>query len=106
MKAFAISLAVIALAGCATTANGPAPRATSDYTAQRQTDGSVVLAVTGTTAEPTPTREAKLELGPVLEAAAAKECPSGYELTQDPVPAVRREAGRLIATLRAVVRCK
>lgn len=106
MKAIALFLVVAALASCATTSDVPAAPATSDYTAKRQSDGSIKLVVTGTTAEPTATSEARLELGSMLEAAAAKECPSGYDLTQDATPAVRVEAGRLIATLGGVARCK
>jgi hypothetical protein len=106
MKAIALPLVVVALASCATTASGPATPDTSNYTAKLQADGTIELVVTGITAEPTATGEAKLELGPMLEAAAAKECPPGYDLIQDPVPTVRTEAGRLIATLRGVARCK
>lgn len=105
MKAVASSILLLAVAACATT-NRPGSGVTSNYTANRLPDGSVELLVTGTTPAPTPSNDARLELGTMLKQAAAKECPSGYDLSQDPVPSVRTEAGKLIATLRGVARCK
>jgi hypothetical protein len=67
---------------------------------------TIFNSLVGTTTAPTATGEAKLELGPMLEAAAAKECPRGFDLTQDKVPAVRTDSNRLIGTLRGVARCK
>ena len=106
MKALALSAVVLALTSCATAPSSPTPDATSGYTANRQADGSVALVVTGVTTAPTSTTGARLELGPMLEQAASKECPSGYDLSQDPAPSVRTESGKLIATLRGVARCK
>ena len=105
MKAFASSALMLALAACATTSQ-PSIDTTSDYTANRLPDGSVELIVTGTTAAPTRSRNATLELGAMLEEAAAKECPAGYDLSQDPTPSVREGSGKLVATLRGVARCK
>lgn len=105
MKAIASFFLLSTLAACATTTE-PASGITSDYTVNRMTDGALELLVTGTTAAPTRSNAARLELGPMLEQAAAKECPSGYHLSQDPAPRVRMDAGKLIATLRGVARCK
>src|SRR5687768_13536995 len=106
MKAVVLPIIVLTLAACATITSSPSSRNTNDYTANRLPDGSIELAVTGTTAAPTPSNDASLELGTMLEEAASKECPSGYDLSQDPAPSVRTESGKLIATLRGVARCK
>jgi len=108
MKAYGFVLLASLLIGCTTTgaASGDAPQATSDYIANRQADGSIEIIVTGTTAVPTSSSEAKLELGSMLEAAAAKECPGGFSLAQDKIPTVRTDSKNLIGTLRGVARCK
>ena len=106
MKALALSAVVLTLASCATAPKNPTADATSGYTANRQSDGSVELVVTGVTAAPTASTGASLELGSMLEQAASRECPSGYDLSQDPAPSVRTDSGKLIATLRGVARCK
>jgi hypothetical protein len=108
MKAYGFVLLASLLIGCTTTdaASGDAPQATSDYIANRQADGSLEIIVTGTTAVPTSSSEAKLELGSMLETAAAKECPGGFSLAQDKIPAVRTDSKNLIGTLRGVARCK
>ncbi len=105
MKAVATFAFVLLLSSCATTTSQESGAA-SDYTAKLLPDGSVELLVTGTTAAPTSSSGASLELGTMLERAAAKECPSGYNLSPDPTPNVRTEAGRLIATLRGIAKCK
>ena len=105
MKASASSAIFLILTACAT-ASQPSIGTTGDYTANRLPDGSVELVVTGTTAAPTRSRNATLELGTMLQDAAAKECPTGYDLSQDPTPSVRNSSGRLVATLRGVARCK
>jgi hypothetical protein len=106
MNALALPAVILLLASCATASRNPTPLATSDYTANRQSDGSVELVVTGVTAAPTPSTDASLELGTMLKQAAAKECPAGYELSQDPAPLVRSDSGKLVATLRGFARCK
>ena len=107
MKAFGFSLLASLLVACTTTGTpSNAPPTSSDYTANRQADGSIVIVVTGTTAMPTPSSDAKLALGPMLEAAAAEECPAGYDLAQDKLPTVRTNSTKLIGTLRGVARCK
>lgn len=103
MKAVAMLVVASALAACATTP--PPGTATSQYTAERLSDGSIRIIVTGTTAAPSGHRTAQLELGDMLKHAASRECPSGYQLSQDPVPVVRSESGKLIATLGATARC-
>ena len=104
MKAVVFPAIVLVLAACTTTT--PSSRDSSDYSANRLPDGSIELVVTGTTSAPTHSTGASLELGTMLEDAAAKECPSGYDLSQDAAPSVRTEAGMLIATLRGVARCE
>lgn len=106
MKALALSISLITLAACATNSPHSSADATSNYTATRQPDGSVALVVTGKTAAPTPSSEATLQLGDMLETAASIECPTGYDLTPDPAPSVQVDAGTLVATLRGVARCK
>lgn len=108
MKAYGFALVASLLVACTTagTPGSDGPQTSSDHTANRQTDGSIEIVVTGTTAAPTSSSEAKLELGPMLEAAAAKECPTGFDLTQDKTPTVRTDSNRLIGTLRGVARCK
>ena len=108
MKAYGFALVASLLVACTTagTPGSDAPQTSSDYTADRQPDGSIEIVVTGATAAPTSSSEAKLELGPMLEAAAAKECPTGFDLTQDETPIVRTDSNMLIGTLRGVARCK
>jgi len=105
MKAAVISILALALAACATTTR-PEDAAASEYTAERLPDGSIRIIVTGTAAAPRRSKDARIEFGAMLKDAASKECPSGYDLSQDPVPVVREDAGKLIATLGAVARCK
>ena len=105
MKAVVVAISGLLLSACAITARPPEP-VTSNYTAERLPDGSIRIIVTGTTTAPNRSRDARLELGDMLKDAASKECPSGYELSQDPVPVARTESGKLIATLGATVRCK
>lgn len=108
MNACGFTLVASLLVACTTagTSSSDVPQTSSDYTANRQTDGSIEIVVTGATAAPTSSSEAKLELGPMLEAAAAKECPTGFDLTQDKAPTVRTDSSMLIGTLRGVARCK
>jgi len=106
MKALALPIIISALAACATTAGNLPIETTSEYTAKRQADGSIELLITGTTLAPTRASEAKIDFGPLLENAASKECPGGYELTKDAAPSVLTRSGKLIATLRAVATCK
>lgn len=104
MKAVAILVLAVAVAACATTT--PPQAAANEYSAERRPDGSIRIIVTGTTAAPSRSRDARLELGAMLSDAAAKECPSGYELSQDPVPVVRTASGKLIATMGGIARCR
>jgi hypothetical protein len=106
MKALALSITLGALSAAAMAAPSQATSSESNYTAERQPDGSIQLTVTGQTEMPPPPAEAKLELATMLEAAASRECPSGYELTQDPAPTVRVDGGTLVGTLRGFARCK
>ncbi len=104
MKAIAFSFILLVSA----TGAGASPRqaAESDYTATPLPDGSIELRVTGSTDAPTDASPASIALGTLLEAAAARECPTGYDLEQDPKPTVKVESGKLIASLRGVARCK
>ncbi len=104
MKAIALGFFLLAATAAAPASPGTGPE--GKYTARTLPDGSIALRVTGSADAPTETRPASLELGPMLEAAAAKECPGGYDLTQDPKPSVKVESGKLIATLGGVARCK
>jgi hypothetical protein len=106
VKAAALVVLILALAACATKPQGSLGIDGGDYTATRNTDGTIDLLVTASTQAPTPNRDANLQLGPMLESAAAKECPSGYDLRQDPMPTVRTQSGQIIATLGGVARCK
>ena len=109
MKTYGIALVLTLLAACATTTDipkGEASPITSDYVANRQADGSIEIIVTGRTAAPTRTNEAKLELGSMLETAASKECPTGFDLSKDKDPSFHVNSGTLIATFRGVARCK
>ena len=108
MKAYGFSLAAFLLVACTTTGtpSSGAPPTSSDYAAKRQTDGSIEIVVTGIADMPKSSSEARLELGPMLDAAAAKECPAGFELIQDKVPTVRTDSGKLVGILRGVARCK
>jgi hypothetical protein len=103
---FATSLAVTtcAIAGTSTPSE---PSATSNYVAKHLGDGTIEITVTGKTLAPTRSRTANLDLGDMLKTAAAKECPNGYDLSQDKAPAVQPPAnGMLTAMLRGVARCK
>jgi hypothetical protein len=106
VKVGVLLIAIVALTACATNSERPGASVESDYSATRNDDGSISLLVTASTRVPTADRDANLELGPMLEAAASKECPTGYELRHDPLPAVRTESARLIATLGGLARCK
>ena len=97
------------LAACATTQapSASSQQSTSDYTANRRADGAVEIIVTAMTAAPTKSSEATLQLGDMLRSAAAKECPNGYDLTQDKEPNVRVNSdNKLVATFRGSARCK
>ncbi|MBB1059900.1 hypothetical protein [Marilutibacter spongiae] len=104
MNAIALAFVLLAATTDATAAAVTDPE--GGYTAKALPDGSIQLRVTGSTDAPTDARPASIELGSMLEAAAAKECPGGYDLTQDPKPSVKVESGKLIATLGGVARCK
>ena len=99
-------IAIVGLTACATNSERSSGAVESSYSATRNDEGSISLLVTASTRVPTAGRDANLELGPMLEAAASKECPAGYELRQDLLPTVRTQSGRLVATLGGVVRCK
>lgn len=110
MNAVAMVVLLVLLPSGVTAAAGETPGQTPDYvrdySARRHPDGSVALVVTGTAAVPDVGAEVNLQLAPMLEAAAARECPSGYDLTADAAPVVRTERGRLVATLGGVAQCK
>lgn len=103
MKVFGIFIVAIALAACATTT--PPTAVASEYTAERLPDGSIRIIVTGIADAPKRYRKSQLDLGAMLKDAASKECPSGYELSEDPVPVVRSESDKLIATMGGIARC-
>ena len=103
MKAVATFVLVMAVAACATTATPQA--VVNEYSAEPRPDGSIRIIVTGTAAAPRGNRRARLDLGAMLKDAASKECPTGYELTEDPVPVVRTASGKLIATMGGVAKC-
>ncbi|GAB3338289.1 hypothetical protein [Marilutibacter aestuarii] len=104
MNATALGWLLLAATATATASPGSSPE--GKYIAKALPDGSIELRVTGSTDAPTDASPASLKLGPMLEAAAAKECPTGYDLTRDPTPSVRVESGKLIASLGGIARCK
>ncbi len=109
MKSAILALLLLLVAGCASETQSVKSRqasVSSDYSARPLADGSIDITVHAR-ADLSGNDKVDFPLGDMLKAAAAKECPNGYDLTPDKLPTTHvRGSGVMVAELHGVARCK
>lgn len=96
MKSPLLFVASLTLISCATCNEKIANQ--SNYSARTLADGTMEIGVTATSELPTDSQVTTIALGPMLESAATKECPSGHDVIDKPAPTIRAESKQLKAS--------
>lgn len=111
MKTYSIGLLALLLGACATTTPAASPKPKpkpKNYTTTTLPDGRIEIIVSGKASLPSGSEVVVVNLREKLEAAAAQECPGGYDLEADkstslaPTPNGRG----FLTRQKGIVKCK
>lgn len=111
MKTLAICLFALFIGACSTTAPAESPKPkpkSKSYTAATLPDGRIEITVSGKAGLPSGSEVVVINLREKLEAAAAQECPGGYNLEADNSSSfgVAPNGQGFFAKQKGVVQCK